>query len=128
MEIPKEFVRVILESPYGNKDPRLIERNVTYARACIRDCLRHGETAYASHLLFTQEGILRDEVPEERQLGMEAGFAWISASHKTVVYTDFGISAGMKAGIIRAEALGHQIKFRNLPTDELNKILAIYPA
>lgn len=127
MEIPKEFSRVIIESPYGNKNPELIKRNVTYARACVRDCLMRNESAYASHLLFTQEGILRDEVREERALGMQAGFAWILLSDKTVVYTDFGISPGMEEGIKCAQALGHKIEHRTLPKEDLEKILLAYP-
>lgn len=68
--------RVVVESPYGSDDPKIIERNIRYARACLHDCLLRGEALYASHLLYTQDGVLRDEVPEERTLGMEAGFAW----------------------------------------------------
>ena len=60
---------VILESPYAGD----IERNVAYARECIRDCLLRGESPIASHLLFTQPGILRDDVPAERELSIAAG-------------------------------------------------------
>ena len=63
---------VILESPYAGD----IERNVAYARECIRDCLLRGESPIASHLLFTQPGILRDDVPAERHLGIAAGLVW----------------------------------------------------
>ncbi|MEK7211264.1 MAG: hypothetical protein AAB731_01390 [Patescibacteria group bacterium] len=41
--------RVILESPFSGD----VKRNIAYARACIRDCLRRGEAAIASHLLYT---------------------------------------------------------------------------
>ncbi len=57
--------RVIIESPYAGD----VETNVRYARACVRDSLLHGEAPIASHLLYTQEGVLRDEVPEERRWG-----------------------------------------------------------
>lgn len=43
---------------------------------CMRDCLERGEARIASHLRYAQPGILRDGVPEERRLGIEAGFAW----------------------------------------------------
>ena len=59
------MIRVILESPYAGD----IERNVAYARMAVRDSLAKGEAPIASHLLYTQEGILKDEVPEERQWG-----------------------------------------------------------
>jgi hypothetical protein len=63
---------VILESPYAGD----VETNTTYARACVRDSLSRGEAPLASHLLYTQPGILRDDVPDERQRGMDAGLAW----------------------------------------------------
>lgn len=66
---------VIIESPYaGTRDD--IESNVEYARAAMHDCLTRGEAPYASHLLYTQPGVLRDEVPEERRLGIEAGIPY----------------------------------------------------
>lgn len=100
--------RVILESPYAGE----VELNVSYARACVRDCLLRGEAPIASHLLFTQPGILRDEVPEERALGIEAGLAWGVEAEATVVYTDLGISRGMRYGIERAEKEGRPVEYR----------------
>jgi hypothetical protein len=58
--------RVIVESRMLAPTPGDIERNVAYARACIRDSLAHGKAPIALHLLYTQPGVLRDEVPEER--------------------------------------------------------------
>ena len=54
--------RVILESPYSGD----INRNIQYARMCVRDSLMRGEAPIASHLLYTQEEILNDNIPEER--------------------------------------------------------------
>lgn len=107
---------VILESPYAGlgASSQDIEKNVEYARACIRDCLKRGEAPFASHLLYTQEGILDDKVPEERKLGMEAGFAWIPKAEASVVYTDRGISKGMEEGIKRAEENGLSVEYRKL--------------
>lgn len=105
---------VILESPYGSPDPAVIERNVRYARACVRDCVLHGDSPCASHLLFTQDGILRDEVPAERELGIEAGLVWGAVAEITVVYTDLGISKGMNYGISAAKAMGRPIEYRTL--------------
>lgn len=102
---------VVIESPFaGNR-----EANIKYARACMADALRRGEAPYASHLLFTQEGILDDSVPEERKLGIEAGLAWGRMARKTVVYTDLGISEGMCLGIARALREGRKIEYRTLP-------------
>lgn len=101
---------VILETPYAGD----IENNVAYARKCMRDCLLRGETPYASHLLYTQPGVLDDLIPEERNLGIEAGLVWGSFAKKTVVYQDRGISKGMEYGIERAKRENREIEYRNL--------------
>jgi hypothetical protein len=44
--------------------------------------LLRGESPIASHLLYTQPGILKDDVPEERPLGIEAGLAWRSVGRR----------------------------------------------
>lgn len=103
---------VILESPFAGD----IEANIEYARKCMRDCFLKGEAPYASHLLYTQEGILDDNVPEERLLGIDAGLLWGNHAIKTVVYTDRGISKGMEYGIARAKEIGREIEFRVLDT------------
>ncbi len=106
---------VILESPYAAATPAEIEANVTYARACVRDSLARGEAPIASHLLYTHPGVLRDEVPDERQWGIDAGLAWRAVSEASVVYTDRGISRGMEYGIAAAREAGRVVEFRTLP-------------
>ena len=101
---------VILESPFAGD----VERNIEYARACVRDSLLRGEAPIASHLLYTQEGILDDDIPEERQHGIDAGLACRSVAEATVVYTDHGISKGMEYGIAAAEASGVHVEYRTL--------------
>lgn len=105
------FTPVILESPYAGN----VERNVAYARACMHDCLLRGEAPFASHLLYTQPGVLDDDRPGERSRGIRAGFAWRQLALRTVVYTDLGISEGMQLGIEDARAWGHAVVFRSLP-------------
>ena len=101
---------VIIESPYAGD----IEANVAYARACVRDSLGRGEAPIASHLLYTQPGILRDDIPAERQWGIAAGLAWRNVADASVVYTDRGISAGMEHGIAAAREAGKPVEFRSL--------------
>lgn len=101
---------VILESPYAGD----VERNVAYARACVRHSLLLGEAPIASHLLYTQPGILRDEVPEERMHGIMAGLAWRAVAQASVVYTDLGISSGMMKGIDAAQAAGLPVEYREI--------------
>lgn len=102
--------RVIVESPYAGE----VEANIAYARQCVADCLQRGEAPFASHLLYTQPGILDDTVPQEGRLGIAAGLAWGEVAHATVVYTDRGISAGMQLGIEHAIADGKPVEYRRL--------------
>jgi hypothetical protein len=101
---------VILETPYAGA----VETNVAYARACLRDCLLRGEAPIASHLLYTQPGVLDDSITGERELGIRAGLTWGALAEATVVYTDRGISAGMTAGIADAAAAGRPVEYRRL--------------
>lgn len=103
------MIKVILESPFAGE----VEANIEYARKCMRDCLLRGEAPIASHLLYTQDGILDDLIPEERTLGIEAGLIWGELAEKTVVYTDRGISQGMEYGIQKAIELGRPIVYRS---------------
>ena len=104
---------VILESPYAGD----IEKNVEYARACIRDSLLRGEAPIASHLLYTQPGILKDDVPSDRELGINAGLAWRKVAEASVVYTDLGISKGMEYGIAAAKEAGVPVEYRTIYKD-----------
>ncbi len=104
------MIPVIVESPYAGD----VERNTRYARAAMADCLARGEAPYASHLLYTQPGVLRDDIRGERELGINAGFAWRSVAERTVVYMDLGMSKGMQAGVDHALSLGHPVEMRTL--------------
>lgn len=109
-EVHQEIILVVIESPYAGD----IERNEKYARACMHDSLSRGEAPLASHLLYTQEGILDDTVPKERKLGIAAGLAWGEKAEKTIVYTDLGITEGMEEGIRKAMSDGRQVEYRTL--------------
>ncbi len=102
--------RVIVESPFAGD----VERNIAYARLCLRDCLLRGEAPIASHLLYTQPNVLKDNIQEERDLGISAGLTWGCAAETTVVYTDYGVSNGMRLGIQRAKSDGRVVEYRRL--------------
>lgn len=133
---------VILESPYqgrGETEGEIwarTELNVEYARRCVRDCLLRGEAPIASHLLYTQKGILRDDVAEERAQGIAAGLAWLPVSNYSVFYTDRGWSTGM-LGALHEHNLRRNYPFKiraldNEPTipatldEDLEKLLRHY--
>lgn len=91
-----------------------LNRNIQYARAAMKDSLSRGEAPYASHLLYTQDGVLDDTDPKEREWGITAGFAWRQVAKKTVVYNDLGISRGMQYGIDDAQKRGTPVEYRTL--------------
>jgi hypothetical protein len=129
---------VILESPFAgtSKLPRFLpgflhriarkvdeRRNIRYARACLRHALAAGDAPVASHLLYTQPGVLNDDVPAERQWGIDAGLVWRKVAQASVVYIDRGITKGMKYGIEAAEAAGVTVEYRSLtgPASKIRK-------
>jgi hypothetical protein len=101
---------VILESPFAGD----IRRNVAYARLAVRDSLLRGEAPIASHLLYTQPGILDDSIATEREHGIRAGHAWYDKAEVCVVYVDWGISHGMQEGIRIAAEKGLSIQHRRI--------------
>jgi hypothetical protein len=109
-ETNREMPLVLIESPFAGD----VETNIRFARACMRDSLERGESPFAMHLLYTQEGILDDDIPKERDRGIEAGLAWGKQASKTVVYTNLGITEGMEKGIQRAKEEGREIEYREL--------------
>lgn len=109
---------VVIESPFKGNGYHETKLNILYARACTHDCLVNGEYPYASHLFYTQDGILDDTNETERWLGINAGITWGSLATKTIVYQDRGISKGMEYGIERAKEQKKEIEFRNLPNYE----------
>jgi hypothetical protein len=102
------FRRVVIESPYAGD----VGANVSYARACLLDSLSRGEAPLASHLLYTQ--VLTDDFEPERMFGIGAGHAWLNVAEAVAVYTDHGISNGMRVAINLAEALAKPIEYRTL--------------
>lgn len=101
---------VIIESPYAGD----VEQNETYARQAMADSLSRGEAPFASHLLYTQPGILNDTIREERKRGIEAGLLWGRNAELTAVYADLGLTPGMEEGIARAEREGRPVEVRNI--------------
>ena len=101
---------IIIESPYAGDT----DKNIDYARKCMADSLQRGEAPFASHLLYTQDGVLNDSIPSERLLGIKAGLAWGAFADVTAVYTDLGISEGMELGIRNAISNGRDVVYRTI--------------
>lgn len=111
---------VCIESPFAGRGPNWLERrydaflNLRYARACLRDSLMRGESPFASHLLYTQRGVLRDGVPAERKHGIDAGLRFQEAAAFVAVYIDREITPGMQLAMAQAERNGKRVVFRSL--------------
>jgi len=85
--------RVLIESPYAANKLFTVKQHEAYAKMALLDSLMREEAPIASHLLHTM--VLKDEIPEERQLGIAAGLAWLGVAEQIVFYTDLGMSPGM---------------------------------
>jgi hypothetical protein len=101
---------VVVESPYAGD----ITKNIKYARACMANVLKRGESPYVSHLLYTQPGVLKDDVAHERVLGIEAGYAWSAKADLRAFYVDLGWSTGMKKALLKYRIEGQRYTFRVL--------------
>ncbi len=101
---------VIIESPYKGD----FEKHEEYGSRCLADCLSRGEAPFASHLLYTRDGVLDDTVAEEREQGISSGLSIGDRLDVTVVYTDHGITDGMTTGIRRARAAGRKVEYRQI--------------
>lgn len=111
---------VIIESPFAPDrskpffQQRMQERrHMEYLAECMMDCWRRGEAPWSS-LLYTE--VLDDRDALQRRLGIETGLAWGSKADLTAVYTDLGISPGMREGIKRAELDGRPVEYREIGT------------
>ena len=138
--------RVIIESPFAGRGETDEERlkdnleNINYARSCVRYCILQGEAPIASHLLYTQDGILKDGVHQERMLGIQAGLTWFRVSEGIYFFTDRGWSKGMIGALEfykRNNVLREKISIRalepngrklpeTLPTHLLSYVLDIF--
>jgi len=101
---------VVIESPYAGD----VVLNKEYCRMCMCDSLARGEAPIASHLLYTQSGVLDDTIETERQQGIDAGLAWGAKADIVAVYTDLGFSPGMNQGIKAAKSNGITIVHRKI--------------
>lgn len=104
----KQYRCVVVESPFKGGG----EKYARYLQRCLADCVKRGESPYASHKMLP--GVLDDDVQEQRALGICLGFAWRRNAYLTAVYTDYGISDGMKDGIEDATAIGQVVDYREI--------------
>lgn len=90
---------VYIASPFRGETTEETRQNLIYARLCMLDSLERGEAPYLSHLLYTQ---VWAETPALREAGLVAGDAWRSIADLVVVYTDLGLTEGMRRALEKA--------------------------
>lgn len=100
---------VCVESPYSAESFEKGLELDEYARACMVYALGEGTAPFLSHLLYTQ--VLDDRIPEERALGLEAGFQMGDRCDERWFFVDHGISAGMRMAVDRALRIGQRVEF-----------------
>lgn len=108
------MILTVIESPYAATETTTAEEHAAYLRRCLADSLARGEAPYASHGLYTQTGVLDDTNPKEREQGITVGFHWGNKAAQVAVYTDYGISEGMKQGIQRAKTAKQPVVYRQI--------------
>lgn len=106
--------RVFLCSPFTASTKQGIAENIVFARKCMADCLKKGEAPFASHLLYTQPGVLNDHIPTEREAGMAAGNRFLHVCDRVVAYIDRGVSNGMRRKLRLGLETATPIEFRRL--------------
>lgn len=94
--------KVVIESPYAGD----VKRNIDYARKCVKWCVSAGYAPIASHLLYTQNGILNDEIEHERDLGIRCGLAWLDVADFQIFFIDYGITNGMRKAMDYGKKIG----------------------
>ena len=95
-------------SPYKGNTPDEQEQNVENAKTYGRYALKQGYVPYIAHLAIC--GFLKDEIPEERMLGMQADCIMLSVCDELWVFGET-ISPGMQEEIKIAETLGTPIRY-----------------
>lgn len=98
-------------------------RNVLYADACMLDCLQRGEAPFLGHLLYPR--VLNDADPHDRARGIEAHLAWLRRADFIAVYSDLGITDGMRQAIDLAREIGMPFQYRQLAEGWQQRVAAI---
>ena len=91
----------IVESPFAGNTKDEVYRNKLYAQLALHDSLLRGEAPFASHLIYTL--VLDDKIPDERLLGMNAGWYWMRKAEQVAVYTDSQLVIGWLTGAYKVK-------------------------
>lgn len=103
-ELVKTLKPVVYESPFASTDFDTFARNIAYARLLIREgATGYNEAGIASHVIWTQPGILRDTVESERNLGIACGIVFANMAKQGIIGHIYGIDLGWSKGMLRSK-------------------------
>ena len=83
--------------------------NIAFAKAACMEAIHEGYVPMAPHLYFTQ--FLDDDNEEQREAGIEMGFAWIEDCMELWVIGD-RITEGMAAEIAKATEMNIPVRIK----------------
>ena len=90
-----------------------VERNTAATIRCCQYVIRKGMMPVASHLLYPQ--MLRDDIPDEREMGTAFGLALLALCDEVWVFRDpTGLSLGMETEVNEARRLGKPVRYLDL--------------
>lgn len=88
---------ICIESPCKPIGEFSFDNNRQYLRNAMQVVFREGHIPIASHALYAFSGMLDDNNPTERALGIKAGFELAKRADEAWFFMDHGMSSGMKA-------------------------------
>lgn len=112
----KKWKPVVVESPFKGTEEYTEEAHRAYLEKCLLDCIKRGETPYASHKQLTD--CLVDSDPEQRAIGISAGISMaifiVRHGGKPAFYVDLGWSGGMTQARDYYDSLGIGYELRRI--------------
>jgi len=96
--------KVYVVSPYAGE----VYRNIVNTKWYCRFVIKEGAIPIASHLMYPR--FLNDMDPEERELGIMFGFSLMEGCDEVWVFTENGISEGMRREIHEAKRQKKRIR------------------
>ncbi|ELP5898526.1 hypothetical protein QTV49_000400 [Vibrio vulnificus] len=93
-------MKVVIESPFANKNPFLLSENLIYLNCVARYLTKEEKlTPLFFHSYYTQ--FLDDMNEEERNIGLNSSFEFHDEIKVRIITIDRGISTGMRLGMLR---------------------------
>lgn len=86
--------------------------NAVYLNLCILDCVKRGESPYASHKMLTDS--LDDADPKQRGLGIALGYRFYFVASTIAFYVDRGWSKGMRRALATVQKCSFAYEVRSL--------------